>query len=100
MFFGNLIQHLVRFDGRADISLQHLRRMQIGSVLAKWRSPEEKPTITQNPTDLQSRKKGQQRVHPGSSRKQRFMDVNIQQQWRLTNVLHYGGIVLNRTYRL
>lgn len=100
MFFGHLIQHLMSFDGRTDIPLQHLRRMQARSVLVKWRSPEEKAEITRIQTDLQSGEKGQQRVHPGSSRKQRFMDVNIQQQRRLTNVLHYGGIVLNRTHTL
>lgn len=28
-------------------------------------------------SDLQSRKEGQQRVHPGASGKQRFVDVDI-----------------------
>lgn len=99
MFFGNLIQHLVSFDSRSDIPLQHLRHVQMRSIM-KWHSPEETPEIIVNHTDLQSGEEGQQRVHPGASRKQRFMDVNVQQQRRLTNVLHYGGIVLNTTYRL
>lgn len=100
MFFGNLIQHLVSFDGRSDIPLQHLSRVRMRSILVKWHSPAETAGITLNQTDLQSREEGQQRVHPGASRKQRFMDMNVQQQWRLTNVLHYGGIVLDTTYRV
>lgn len=39
-------------------------------------------------SDLQSREEGQQRVHPGASRKERFVNVDIQQKRRLANVLH------------
>lgn len=48
-------------------------------------------------SDLQSREESQQRVHPGASGKQRFVDVDIEQQRRLANVFHYRGIVLNGT---
>lgn len=51
-------------------------------------------------SDLQSREKGQQRVHPGASGKQRFVDVDIQQQRRLANVFHYRCIVLNGAYKV
>ena len=46
-------------------------------------------------SDLQTREEGQQRVHPCASGKQRFVDVDVQQQRRLANVLHYGSIVLH-----
>lgn len=48
-------------------------------------------------SDLQSREECEQRVHPGASGKQRFVDVDVQQQRRLTYVLHYRRIVLNGT---
>ena len=51
-------------------------------------------------SDLQTREEGQQGVHPGASRKQRFVDVDIQQQRRLANVLHNRCIVLNRTHKV
>lgn len=51
-------------------------------------------------SDLQSGEEGQQRVHPGASRKQWFVDVDIQQQWRLANVFHYRCIVLNGAYKV
>lgn len=51
-------------------------------------------------SDLQSREEGQQRVHPGASGKQWFVDVDIQQQWRLANVFHYRCIVLNGTHKV
>lgn len=48
-------------------------------------------------SDLQSREEGQQRVHPGASRKQWFVDVDIQQQRRLADIFHYRCIVLQWT---
>lgn len=59
-----------------------------------------KSSIHMIQSDLQSREEGQQRVHPGASGKQRFVDVDIEQQWRLANVLHYGCIVLNGPYKV
>lgn len=47
-------------------------------------------------SDLQPWEEGQERIHPGSSREQGFVDVNVEQQWGLTNVLHYRCIVLQR----
>lgn len=43
---------------------------------------------------LQPREEGQEGVHPGASRQQRLVDVNIQQERRLADVLHYRRIVL------
>lgn len=39
VFFGNLIQHLMSFDGRTDIPLQHLRRMQVKIGIGEMAQP-------------------------------------------------------------
>lgn len=57
------------------------------------------PSISMIQSDLQSREEGQQRVHPGASGEQRFVDVNVQQQRGLADVLHYRRIVLNEAYK-
>lgn len=66
--------------------------------ITEMAQPKVKALIHMIQTDLQSREEGQQRVHPGASGKQRFVDVDIQQQRRLANVLHYRCIVLNRRW--
>lgn len=45
-------------------------------------------------SDLQAGEERQQRIHPGPSGKQRFVDVDVQQQRRLADVLHDGRVML------
>lgn len=76
-------------NSRSDVSLQHLEQNDI-----YWREDSGEQREEMVGSDLQSGEEGQQRIHPGPSRKQRFVDVDVQQQRRLADVLHDGRIVL------
>lgn len=48
-------------------------------------------------SDLQAGEEGEQGVHPGACGQQGLVDVYVQQQRRLTDVLHYRRVVLKDT---
>lgn len=47
--------------------------------------------------DLQTGEEGQQRVHPAAHAHRGVVHVHVEQQWRLTDVLHDGTVVLSNT---
>lgn len=97
VFFGNLVQHLMGLNSRADISLQYLGDKQYKLYNRHeghhriWQCIQLRCNV-----HLQTGKKSEQRVHPGARGKQRFVYMDVQKQRRLADVLHYGFIVLNR----
>lgn len=97
VLLGNLVQHLMSLNCRTDVSLQHLRDTAGRSETALDPAETANAPFHMLLSDLQSREEGQKGVHPGASREQRLVDVDIQQQRRLTDVLHYRCIVLNGT---
>lgn len=56
-----------------------------------------KVTCTGDASDLQAGEERKQGVHPGACGQQGFVDVDVQQQRRLTDILHYRCIVLKDT---
>lgn len=48
---------------------------------------------------LQAGEEGEQGVHPGACWEQGLVDVHVQQERRLADVLHDGGVVLMKPHR-